>query len=317
MNIDTTNLPQAKFKILAGSTKEKNQMKWEKKIEKYVEEHQNILSPSSLKTYPSKLRKLASYDFNPHVAFQEMVEDGYSRYSIEIYFMVARSFEKWIERPLGFKEFENKHRHLFENAYQAKKHELTEAEVLQIMEESARISPIFYSLCWLMAFSGLRFQEALSASPKRLSDCELTIVGKRSKQRTVLIDPRQLHTWITTGKPIEKILNATRLRRWMDQVGVRFTPHDLRAFFIQHHLRNKKISPKDVQLLVGHKNIETTMQYDTFNIERIKKASIEGFNDIYQKLSGEEVENDRQKIHGSDGPNDRGDEISQSDYRKR
>jgi integrase len=75
--------------------------------------------------------------------------------------------------------------------------------------------------------------------------------------------PVDAHKWAALAAEL-RIHPDTLGQRWaqlMRDLGLHYTFHDLRHTWVTKAIRKEKVSPRDVQLAAGHKNIETTMGY--------------------------------------------------------
>ncbi|MGI5820279.1 MAG: tyrosine-type recombinase/integrase [Armatimonadota bacterium] len=150
-----------------------------------------------------------------------------------------------------------------------------------------------------MATSGLRRAEALGLRwghvdlPRR----RMTIDGKGSKQRQVPIFEELLEALYVLraeidGPPTGAVfrgrqggsLGATTLQRWMthwlteadlrDEHGNAYTLHSLRRFAAKQWLTGG-LNIRQVQLLLGHEDLQTTMLYLSYDFEELQREAID------------------------------------------
>ncbi|MCE5199788.1 MAG: tyrosine recombinase XerC [Armatimonadota bacterium] len=147
--------------------------------------------------------------------------------------------------------------------------------------------------------TGLRLSELLSLrtnSIKPNAD-ELSVIGKRNKERTVLVGSRALEAvtrYLDYGRPIlaakgkkptdalflgyrGTALVASSVRRILDKHvesvsdSLKISPHTLRHSFATH-MMNHGADLRSVQELLGHENVVTTQIYTHVSRERLKEV---------------------------------------------
>lgn len=155
--------------------------------------------------------------------------------------------------------------------------------------------------------TGLRISELLSLTVADVAggSDEITVVGKRDKQRVVLIGSKAreaLDAYLAHGRPALAAnarpstdserktqdarlflgcrgtsLVATSIRRMLDKyveqvsTTLKISPHTLRHSFATH-LMNHGADLRSVQELLGHENVATTQIYAHVSRERLKEV---------------------------------------------
>lgn len=145
-----------------------------------------------------------------------------------------------------------------------------------------------------MATSGLRRAELLSLRWEsiNLEDSSLRVRGKGDKDRQVLVFGEllaELHALrVEQGLPEAgpvirgkqgKPLQLSTLQRWMErwrarpQVSGHYALHSLRRFAAKNWL-DAGLSIRQVQLLLGHESLETTILYLNYSFEEIQRSAV-------------------------------------------
>lgn len=214
-------------------------------------------------TARAKLSKVFSISSIPEEVEKFFNDNGYSRYTIKQYFILAGGYNA------SFKSHFQNRRNLFKNAYKTKTREVQEADVSLLLTSAG----VLYNAIYLMAFCGLRISEALTVKHKDVVKTNvLNIVGKGNKQRLVPCDMSKLMFPPILGP--EDLLagnsvSPTKLRKYLAKSGL--TPHDLRAFFITKTTRSRKLDLDEVAVTVGHSSLNTTQRYLRSNIDEITR----------------------------------------------
>lgn len=246
-----------------------NKENLKKAVWAYVERHRNNWSATTTYTVPSKLHTLIDLGFDPQSCFDALVERGYKRYTVKVYFVIASRFEeKQLNRTSKFGKWLKENSKAFANAYKDKTKRLDEKTLKEaIMIASAPGKERIYNLLLLMAYGGLRISEAKLVEWDHFQEDVLQLVGKGSKQRFVPF----LKTWLKstdTPFPVGSFAPADFFKRYLPG----FSPHDLRAWCITEWARSPDLHLKDVALLAGHASTSTTDRYVRTHFGKVKKV---------------------------------------------
>jgi integrase len=241
----------------------------EKEIATYVESKRDIWSPTTLRSVASKLHTLADcFSDGPAHCYRQLVRQGYGRYTIKTYFIIAGQFEKECRGTNKFCAFLQKQKSAFKNCYREKTRAIKPEDYERFLRTYAD-NPAMYNLLVLMGQAGLRVSEALSAKWSDIEDGFLHVIGKGSKQRVIPFNAKQLKKdRVNTGK----IVGTCAFRYFFERDLKPFTPHDFRAFFLTQVANHPELSIKDAAMLAGHSSITTTSRYVRSDINRVAKV---------------------------------------------
>ena len=152
-----------------------------------------------------------------------------------------------------------------------------------------------------MATSGLRRSEALALQWEGvdLPAHRLRVHGKGDKQREVLIFEELLHALYglhaqhgfpatdpvlrgRLGRPLQKSSLQAWVNHWLERAGLRnadaltkrnkYSLHSLRRFAAKSWL-NSGLNIRQVQLLLGHEDLQTTILYLNYDLHEIQTAA--------------------------------------------
>jgi integrase len=145
----------------------------------------------------------------------------------------------------------------------------------------------------LMATSGLRRAKLLPLTwnDVELPDRRLRIHGKGDRQREVLIFddlPLALYGLQSDGacpagpvnrgrqgRPLQLSTLNRWFRHWLRDAGLadsHYTPHSLRRFAAKRWLESG-LNIRQVQMLLGHENLQTTILYLNYDVDEIQRAA--------------------------------------------
>ena len=164
---------------------------------------------------------------------------------------------------------------------------LSPEQVKQLL--SARMSERDRAVLYLMLDSGLRISEATALTVGDL-DLGRNMVhvrhGKGDKERYSLFGPVTadcLRAWLAVRRSSGPYLFVDRwgehltisgiykiVKRVAESAGVKVNPHALRHTFATEYLNSGGLAP-DLQLLMGHEHIETTMIYAKVALDRLRE----------------------------------------------
>ena len=212
-------------------------------VSDYLSEKQSVWTAD---TYNSTAARLARY--KPEVAptdiYNSLVKEGYSPYYTKIVFINLCSLMDWLLAhgrapwPTNrYKEFMEKNRQLFRNAYEDKYATITWQEFL---DEYQQADSDMRKALALLGFSGCRLCELATFDGT-------TVVGKGGKRRRVYL-PND-----AACSPVE--LSGIQIRR-----RLRYNPHSYRKLAADQWARSG-VDIKTIQKLLGHTSLASTQRY--------------------------------------------------------
>jgi integrase/recombinase XerD len=156
---------------------------------------------------------------------------------------------------------------------------LSRSDVANFLEAIEPLKPrVILTVCYA---TGLRVSEAVSLKPDAIDSKRMVIrvvQGKGRKDRYVMLSPKLLvilrnywrlvrpNQWLfpgrVPGQPITAaaVEDACREVRRRDSIPKQITPHSLRHAFAAH-LLDAGADLRTIQLLLGHRNLNTTSKY--------------------------------------------------------
>ncbi len=154
-----------------------------------------------------------------------------------------------------------------------------------------------YAIVTVIANTGLRISEVLNIKINglTLSDNEMTIIGKGSKQRTIIINQtaiKVIKEYITNYRQKSKYaevseylfvsnkgekLRSDTIERIFNKYSKKITPHSLRHCYATTVLENEVLDVRQLQQQLGHSSLETVMLYTHPTKEKMKQK-LNGFS---------------------------------------
>ena len=149
------------------------------------------------------------------------------------------------------------------------------------------------ALLTLLYTTGARIEESLSITQNNIYDNKIKILGKGGKERFLPLFPitqAALKEYISSipftlakdqviflgkrGKPLNPCIFRVKLNKLKVLLGInnKITPHKFRHSFATH-LLNAGLDLRNVQILLGHKNLSSTQIYTNVDIKVLQQAS--------------------------------------------
>lgn len=212
------------------------------------------------KDYPEGNRWVQEYQ-------NELLGSGLSNKTVNMHITVISSFYKY---KFGTKLIYDR---LKEN--KSKVGFLNEEEIGKLLEES---DGEFRTVLMFMLDTGVRVGELEEIS--RREDCkvtpEMTLVGKGGKQRMVIVGEKTLKR-LKPGLLFGKVWTVAMIQRHLkilaEKCGItrNIHPHLTRHYFAVKMLEGGANLP-EVQAMLGHSNVQTTMVYTHVTNGKLKKT---------------------------------------------
>lgn len=244
-------------------------MLYEKQFNEYLASTVNKFRESTQATVPSKLRTLLNLGFDPETCFNELKEQGYSVYTIKIYFLIASKFETTMLQTTKFYSWLKLNAFVFRNSYNRDLSAPAKTQIDSIIYNK-QLDPEFRNLFILMSYAGLRVSEASKITWDDIKGTTIKVIGKGGKPRSVQLSSdyikllRENSLQVPPRKQHNKSVAAvsvSKLRSQWSALELDFTPHGCRRFYVSYLLNDLGFSVTEVARLVGHSNIATTNLY--------------------------------------------------------
>jgi len=238
-----------------------------REILNYVANKRGAWSPSTIDTAYYKLCTIASIGLEPSSIWSTLNSEGYSRYTIKTYFILAAQFEKHVKKTTKIFDWMQSNRLNFQNVYKTKTKSMTVETYENLLSEAFNVE--VYNFLILTGKAGLRKSEALNAKWEDIKNGELEVSsGKGNKQRFIPVDK----AWFRDAKEEGQILPFNFLYK-----GDFYTPHDFRSFYADRVVNMPGMSIEDARDLLGHTDIRSTVKYLRINKERRARLIRENF----------------------------------------
>lgn len=233
-------------------------------IFRYVDNKRGSWSDSTISSAYSKLCTVDSIGWEPSKVYKELSSQGYSSYTIQTYFWIAKSFEEQVKKTRSFHKWLKDNRLRFKNCYKEKTKRISREEFEAFLTIASE-GPLRDLLILLGRF-GLRKSEAFNAKWEDFQDGRFCVqAGKGNKQRFL---PRQWSQWLNNEGKSGFIL--PRSFNFSDFIKP-FTPHDFRHYAVTSWINDDKLNLKQAAVLAGHASILTTARYIKADLSEIEE----------------------------------------------
>ncbi len=245
----------------------------QQEILSYVSSKTGVWSDSTISTVYSKLITVLSTGLQPDQLYKKLSSEGYSRYTIKMYFTLAQQYEADCYGTTRFQTWTQSNRLKFKNAYKKKVNSITDEQYASFLVKALEHSTDMYNLLILLGKAGLRKGEALGLTRDFIKDNQLEVRdGKGQKQRFIPFNSQ----WLLGDASV--IVSATMpYWKFFKDHCEGFTPHDFRAYYATKIVNLPGMSIEDARDLLGHNDIKTTARYLRANKERRTKLIMENF----------------------------------------
>lgn len=232
-------------------------------------------SDSTCTTAYHKLRVINKIGLNPQVLFETLQKEGYKKYTISTYFILARTFEEQTRKTTKIRKWMQDHRLQFKNAYKKKEKSMTSEQFNQILQK-AEDTPRLYNFLILIGKAGLRKAEAFNVKWVDIKN-DLLIVqnGKGGKYRTIPFKREWLK--VTYSDYVAFRGNSYQIQLFFTTKCGDLTPHDFRSYYANVIVNQPGANLEDCRDLLGHANISSTAVYLRRDKDRQHKLVMEAF----------------------------------------
>ena len=267
----------------------------EKEVKELLDKYKNVLeaknySPETVKNYVYFARSFAEsgYPLTPQglVSYLDDKSSEWNKNTVIVRYQILKQF---LETACGFNK----------NDFPASRWRkavrlpvfLTEREAKALLKK-AKDNPTHYAMISFMLNTGVRVSELVNIKVEDISVEEegitVRILGKGDKERIVPISQKLYellkktvirnrtsgYLFTTHDKPYNRSWVYTFVSRYgrLANIKKRVSPHVLRHTFATIALNNNILTVPQIQKVLGHSNLRTTMIYATVTMKEIRKA---------------------------------------------
>jgi len=267
----------------------------EKEVKELLDKYKNALeaknySPETVKNYVYFSRSFAEsgYPLTPQglVSYLDDKSSEWNKNTVIVRYQILKQF---LETACGFNK----------NDFPASRWRkavrlpvfLTEREAKALLKK-AKDNPTHYAMISFMLNTGVRVSELVNIKVEDISVEEegitVRILGKGDKERIVPISQKLYellkktvirnrtsgYLFTTHDKPYNRSWVYTFVSRYgrLANIKKRVSPHVLRHTFATIALNNNILTVPQIQKVLGHSNLRTTMIYATVTMKEIRKA---------------------------------------------
>lgn len=270
------------------SIKEKRKELTMEKLEKYKTwAKANSLSDNTIINYLLRLNKimkdfpLSDWTTENMEKYIISLKERYKANTVNCYLDAIRSFSNFLELDIKIPK----------NSKQVIKipkvinEEYLDKEIIPIIRQKALYPVKFTAIIYFMFYTGIRVGEIqyLKREHIDLENKTAKIYGEKTKAERLVVFPEQvkiaLKNYFLTEIEEKNAFNITSrsLKMWFYRnkkywkPNINFSAHLLRHSFATHAQKKMK-NIRQVQILLGHKNINTTTKYEHGDFENIKQS---------------------------------------------
>lgn len=247
----------------------------DQEVNNFVLSKSGSWADSTISTAYHKLRIVNKIGLNPQILWETLSKEGYGKYSISSYFILARSFEEATKKTKKIRLWMQDNRIKFKNAYQKKEKSMTSEQYEKFLSLSPNSD--IYNFLVLIGKAGLRKSEALKVKWTDINNGLLHVTsGKGGKSRYVPFD----NNWLKYDfESVDVQILPENLVYWkfFKDVCGEFTPHDFRCFYANKIVNMTGANLEDCRDLLGHSDISSTAKYLRVDRNRQHKLVMEAF----------------------------------------
>lgn len=224
-------------------------------------------SDTTATTAYSKLVTIIRTGLEPNRLFETFKAEGYGRYTIKNYLLLAQKYEEDTKGTHSIREWLKSNRLKFKNCYKDKTKRIAPDQWTSYLSKTITANERNFLI--LIGRAGLRKSEALAARWEDFDGGFLCISeGKGNKQRFVPLLINELEDRRDQGLIISSRL---KISKFLNRIGaLAFTPHDFRSFAITQWV-SAGLHTKEAALIAGHSNTKTTERYIRTDLNEIKE----------------------------------------------
>jgi integrase len=242
-------------------------------VDNYLKRKIGSWEETTIRTVRAKLLTAGEIGFDGAKLYHHLKSNNYSSYTIKVYFVLAREFERYVLKTSHLMSWMKENRLLFKHCYKKKIKSMSDDQYGYFLKLAEGHSDEMYNFVLLLGRAGLRLSEALGIKRSAIKDDIVNIEsGKGQKQRFVPFK----ESWLKGNAEVVVPTNLN-FRAFFNESFEGFTPHDFRSYYANKVGAIPTMSLENLRKLLGHNDIRSTAVYLRSDLTKAHKLIMENF----------------------------------------